>query len=544
MVFLDIETNSKHSHIWCCTTKIGTTLQVHYDPSTLAPVLQDQVCVAHNGIAFDFYHLENLWGISISHNMKRDTLVMSRLLKPDLEGGHSLDAWGKRLGILKGSYDNWDTPDMELLVAYNKQDVEVLEALYNEVDAGLKRMKFSQKSIELEHEVADILAEQQRNGWMLDVPHATILLATLEDRQQTIIKGLQDQWQPKVEVRVSEKTGKRLKDKVTEFNVNSRDHIAERLIELGWKPTEKTPSGKWIVDEGTLADVDIPEAKLVNESLMLQKRISQLKSWLEAVEDDGRVHGYVNSIGAVTGRCTHSKPNMSQVAGVNVPYGKEMRQCWSVPKGKALVGIDLSGIELRCLAHYMRDDEYTKELLEGDIHTKNQKAAGLETRAQAKTFIYATLYGAGPAKIGSIVGGGATEGRKLLSNFLSGTPALKALQDKVAKIAEKGTLPGLDGRRCHVRSPHAALNTLLQSAGAIVSKQWLICLRRNLKAAQVPYKQINYSHDEVEIEVDTQYVDRVKAIAVDSASQAGEVLEFRCKVDAEAKHGTNWYDVH
>ena len=542
MVFLDIETNSKHTHIWCVATKLHGNTQVHYASSTLAPLLQDQVCVAHNGIAFDFHLLNKLWGINILHNMQRDTLVMSRLAKPDLEDGHSLDAWGKRLGILKGSYSNWDNPDMALLVEYNKQDVEVLEKLYATLEVQLK--KFSKKSIELEHEIADILAHQQRNGWMLDVPHATVLLATLEDRQQTIIKGLQEQWQPKVEVRVSEKTGKRLKDKVTEFNVNSRDHIAERLIELGWKPSTKTPSGKWIVDEGTLDGVDIPEAKLVNESLMLTKRISQLKSWLEAVEDDGRVHGYVNSIGAVTGRCTHSKPNMSQVAGVTVPYGKEMRQCWSVPKDKALVGIDLSGIELRCLAHYMQDADYQRELLEGDIHTKNQHAAGLETRAQAKTFIYATLYGAGPAKIGSIVGGGADEGRKLLSNFLKGTPALKKLQEKVAKIAEKGTLPGLDGRRVHVRSPHAALNTLLQSAGAIISKQWLICLRRNLQAAGIEYKQINYSHDEVEIEVAKNFVDIVKTIAVQSAHQAGEILEFRCPVDAEAKDGTNWYDVH
>jgi len=215
-----------------------------------------------------------------------------------------------------------------------------------------------------------------------------------------------------------------------------------------------------------------------------------------------------------------------------------------VPKDKALVGIDLSGIELRCLAHYMQDADYQRELLEGDIHTKNQHAAGLDTRAQAKTFIYATLYGAGPAKIGSIVGGGADEGRKLLSNFLKGTPALKKLQEKVAKIAEKGTLPGLDGRRVHVRSPHAALNTLLQSAGAIISKQWLICLRRNLQAAGIEYKQINYSHDEVEIEVAKNFVDIVKTIAVQSAHQAGEVLEFRCPVDAEAKDGTNWYDVH
>lgn len=156
----------------------------------------------------------------------------------------------------------------------------------------------------------------------------------------------------------------------------------------------------------------------------------------------------------------------------------------------------------------------------------------------------ATLYGAGPAKIGSIVGGGADEGRKLLSNFLKGTPALKKLQEKVAKIAEKGTLPGLDGRRVHVRSPHAALNTLLQSAGAIISKQWLICLRRDLQAAGIEYKQINYSHDEVELEVDKNLVDLVKTIAVKSANQAGEILGFRCPVDAEAKDGTNWYDVH
>ena len=155
-----------------------------------------------------------------------------------------------------------------------------------------------------------------------------------------------------------------------------------------------------------------------------------------------------------------------------------------------------------------------------------------------------TRYGAGPAKIGSIVGGGADEGRKLLSNFLKGTPALKKLQEKVAKIAEKGTLPGLDGRRVHVRSPHAALNTLLQSAGAIISKQWLVCLRRNLQAAGIEYKQINYSHDETELEVDPEDVDTVKALAVQSARQAGEILEFRCPVDAEAKSGKTWYCVH
>lgn len=544
-LFLDIETNSAHSHIWMCVSQMGTDVQTHIDPSTLAPLLESATkVVAHNGIAFDFHLLGTLWGLHIDSSIQVDTLVLSRLLKPDREGGHSLDSWGNKLGYLKGTYKNWDNPVMDHLETYCKQDVLILSKVYAALQKDIKKLGFSEQCIELEYSIASILAEQQRNGWMLDLPHTLSLLATVEDRSAAILKELQTKWEPRVIERISEKTGKRLKDKVIEFNPNSRDHIAERLIELGWKPTEKTPSGKWIVDEGTLADVDIPEAKLVNESLMLQKRISMLKSWLEEVKDDDRVHGYVNSIGAVTGRCTHSKPNMSQVAGVNVPYGKEMRQCWTVPKDKALVGVDLSGIELRCLAHYMQDEEYTKELLEGDIHTKNQHAAGLETRAQAKTFIYATLYGAGPAKIGSIVNGGAEEGKKLLDNFMRSTPALKKLQEKIARVAEKGHIPGLDGRRLWVRSPHAALNTLLQSAGAIVSKQWLVCLKEALVGAGIEYKQINYSHDEVELEINIHDVDRVKTIAIESASLAGTLLGFRCKVDAEAKSGKNWYDVH
>lgn len=283
---------------------------------------------------------------------------------------------------------------------------------------------------------------------------------------------------------------------------------------------------------------------MVLESLMLQKRISQLQSWLDEMGEDNRVHGYVNSIGAVTGRCTHSSPNMSQVAGVNVPWGKEMRQCWGTPDDKCIVGVDLSGIELRCLAHYMQDPEYQKELLEGDIHTKNQKAAGLETRAQAKTFIYALLYGAGPAKIGSIVGGDAKTGQKLIASFMQQTPALRRLQEKVAKLADKGHLPGLDGRRVWIRSPHAALNTLLQSAGAIVSKQWMVIANKALKESGVAFKQLNYSHDELEFEVDEKDVDKVRELVEYSAVLAGTTLGFRCPVAAESKVGKNWYDVH
>lgn len=544
-VFLDIETNSQHSHIWCCTIKLDNLVETYYegDPN-LQLILDGRHVVAHNGVAFDFYVLEKVWGVKVPPEYQLDTLVLSRLYKPDLEGGHSLDAWGSRLGFAKGTYSEWDNPDMDALVAYNVQDVKLLEKVYYELKRNLENMQFSDKSIELEHQVAAILAEQQRNGWMLDVPHATTLLATLEDRFAAILAQLQQRWPTQEIPRFHKVSGKPLKPEVIEFNPNSRQQVAEKLQEVGWKTDKVTPTGQPVVDESTLEGFDIPEVKLVLESLMLTKRISQLKSWLKAVGKDGRVHGYVNSIGAVSRRCTHSEPNMSQVAGVTVEYGKEMRQCWRVPDGKILVGCDLSGIELRCLAHYMQDEEYTKELINGDIHTKNQKAAGLETRAQAKTFIYAFLYGAGPAKIGAIVGGGAKEGERLQSTFLATVPALRKLKKKVATFVKKGHLPTIDGGRARIRSEHSALNTLLQSAGSIVSKQWLICLHKNLKDATIEFKQINYSHDEVELEVDPADVARVCEIAVASAKEAGEVLGFRCPVDAEAKTGLNWYEVH
>ena len=171
---------------------------------------------------------------------------------------------------------------------------------------------------------------------------------------------------------------------------------------------------------------------MIAEYLMLQKRIAQVQSWLDAVEDDGRVHGYVNSNGAVTGRMTHSSPNMAQVPSVNAEYGADCRACWTSPKGYKIVGMDASGLELRMLAHYMKDEAYTNEILTGDIHTANQLASGVDTRSQAKTFIYAFLYGAGDAKIGSIVGGTARDGKRLKEKFLQTRHLLESYEKELA----------------------------------------------------------------------------------------------------------------
>jgi DNA polymerase I-like protein with 3'-5' exonuclease and polymerase domains len=272
--------------------------------------------------------------------------------------------------------------------------------------------------------------------------------------------------------------------------------------------------------------------------------VAQVKSWIENVDEGGRVHGQVRTNGAITGRMTHSNPNMAQVPRVGTPYGEECRSVWTIEDGNVLLGADASGLELRMLAHYMNDPSYTKEILQGDIHTKNMEAAGLTQRDQAKTFIYAFLYGAGPAKIGAIVGGGEKEGKKLIESFLSNTPALQKLRDKVTRLAEKEWLPGLDGRRLIVRSQHAALNTLLQGAGAIVMKQALILLHRKIINGKINARFVANIHDEWQIETTTEDADTVGFLAVQSIRQAGIRLRLRCPLDGEFKVGLNWAATH
>lgn len=600
----------------------------------------------HNIQDFDIPAIQKLYPWFKPRNKVRDTIIMSRLMYPDMRdadfrqhdkltkkglkwieqklyGRHSLESWGQRLGIWKGDYGKekeakgkalglkgpdltryvWGTWSQEMQ-DYCVQDVEVTEKLWLKlIDKG-----FSEESIQLEHCVRRIIARQEAYGFAFDEKAAIELYGTLSQKKADLEAELQRVFPPwfKSKGKVtppqtrrvkrpefpdviirqfSEKTGKELKpyvgppretytegepytkiERVT-FNAGSRQDIADRLIKLfKWKPKEFTADGHPKVDEEILLGLPYPPAKVLTEYLMIQKRIGQLaegkEAWLKNVKA-GRLHGSVNTNGAVTGRMTHSKPNMAQVPSGRAPFGHECRALFIASPGKKLVGCDADALELRDLAGYMAAYDggaYIRTVLEGkkedgtDMHTLNAKALGCD-RDTAKVWFYAFIYGAGDFKLGMILGVKGSKqaitqaGALSRKKFLAALPALKKLVEAVkAKARKQGWLKGLDGRLLTVRSEHAALNTLLQSAGAIQMKRALVILDNALQdlglVPGVNYEFVGNIHDEWQIEADETHAELVGRTAANAIRQAGEYYSFRCQLAGNFDIGNNWNETH
>ena len=573
-IVFDIEANGLNPDtVWCIIAYEREAKEyIEWSGDTL-PNFKDWVkeqdeleVIGHNIIGYDIPVLERLLKVDFSKCKVTDTLVMSRLAEPSRLGGHGLENWGQLLHQPKGEHSDWLNFSQDM-VEYCQQDVRVNELVYQRLLRDLR--DFGTESVMLEGQVQRIISKQIENGWLLNQRAAFNLLGELKEKKFDLEDKVHEKFKP-LPTFIKEITPKVKKDGTysvvglkflgdqweiavapfsrldyPEFNLGSRQQIGRYLKYFGWQPETFTDKGQPIVDEGVLSKVKgIPEAELIGEYLMIQKRIAQVQSWLDAVKDDGRVHGYVNANGAVTGRMTHSSPNMGQVPAGYSPYGKECRAVWVVPEGYKLVGMDASGLELRMLAHYMNDKDYTNEILTGDIHTANQLAAGLDTRSQAKTFIYAFLYGAGDAKIGSIVGGTARDGRRLKAKFLKNTPALGALRERVVVAAGRGFVFGLDRRKVSIRSEHAALNSLLQSAGAIIMKKALCILDEYATLHKINYKIIGNIHDEIQTEVATKDAERFGRLATASIEAAGLHYKLNCPLAGEYQIGDNWSETH
>ena len=617
--FLDVLDTIHVINIFDTETSEYTSYDLDRTPDAVA-ILDGQHICGHNIIGFDVPAILKLYP-DFNPSKITDTLVLGRLAWADIKqadlqryakgtldgkliGSHALKAYGQRLGILKGDFGettDWGVWSQDMS-DYCKQDVEVTVALWDKLAPKIASGELSEQAMELEHQVQTIIVRQMAFGFEFDIAKAHDLYAELVTvREELMLKVINSvpPWLAKHGKEVDPKKTMKRKTKktlniplyanrdpklaedeilsyttvgypyqplkVVVFNPTSRDHIARLFsTKYGWVPQDFTKSGKPKIDETVLSNLTYPEARPLADLFLIVKRIAQLaegkQAWLQTVDDDGRMHGYVNSNGAVTGRMTHSNPNVAQVPSVKQGkdgkplvgfvggYGVESRTLFKVPKGYKLVGCDASGLELRCLAHYMaRYDkgEYADVILNGDIHTVNQEAAGLPTRSNAKTFIYGFLYGAGDEKIGSIVGKGRQAGAFLKKTFLRKLPALKYLLEAVQeKSISQGYLIGLDGRRLSVRSSHAALNTLLQSAGALVMKQYLVFLDKNLEESGVDYEFVANIHDEVQIQVLEEHATRVAQIAEDTFAEVTKHFGFRCRLDGEAKVGKNWMETH
>ena len=547
--------------------------------------------IGHNVIAFDLPVLQKLMpSLKITAKIT-DTLVLSRLIHsdlkaedaprlaaksitPTLDGSHSLEAWGERLGMHKGNYEGGFEAWSQDMQDYCEQDVRVTQKLYD----YLRPETYSQRAVDLEHRMMKLCADMEREGWPFDVKAALNLYAELSGRREAIKTELLTLFPPWEVVdrvvtykRPNKTKGIKAGDVVTHmktvyFNPSSRQHIAHCLkSKYNWNPKEFTENGQPRIDDEVLSSLVYPEAKALAEYFLIEKRIGQLaegdNAWLK-LERKGRIHGRYNPNGTVTGRSTHQQPNIAQVPsvrksksgvlrGLEGGYGFECRSLFSAPPGFSMVGADMSGLELRCLAHFMAfydKGEYAKVVTEGDVHTTNMQAAGIESRDQAKRFIYAYLYGAAPPKIAEVLGCKKAEAQKVMERFAKGLPALAKLKQAVAEAAKKGHILSIDGRKVPIRSPHAALNSLLQSTGSVLCKAWLLSINDDLQSQGLAwgndYFFLGWIHDEVQIAVRKGIEEQVGQAAVRMASKVGEDFSFRCPLAAEYRQGSNWAETH
>lgn len=593
--------------------KHDTTFSVHGpDVATaireqLMGLDEDEYIIGHNIVAFDLPVLRKLYPwFTYDINKVYDTFLLSSLIYPHLSvvdttsktvralvannggrwpflcGSHSLDAWGWRLGEHKGDYskimkerglDPWAQWSQEMQ-DYCEQDVVVTRKLFGLLmDRG-----YAERATRMEHELADVIHDMEVTGYPFDEQRAATFysdLCGIRAKLEQKLLTLFDPWyaqdgdvvEPKRTVHYKDPTrASRVEGapftpvKRIEFNPQSRAHITDRLMKCrGWKPKEFTDNGAPKLDEGVLKALPYPEAEALAQYMGVQKYIGMLaegaKAHMRYVKADGCLHGRIKTAGAITRRATHSEPHVGQVPAVDhsdpLHIGARFRECYHSFPGQVQVGIDVSGLELRMLGHYMARYDggaYAREVVEGDVHTLNQKAAGLPTRNLAKTFIYAFLYGAGDMKIATIAGlKNQRQGGALKREFLAKTPALKKLIDAVQSKAKDGFLVGLDGGIIRVRSQHAALNTLLQSAGSIVCKFWIVEFARRLKERgwyNTRVRLMAWVHDELQTSCDPEIAEEVGKLAVECIAHVGRELNVRVELTGEYKIGKNWKECH
>ena len=556
----------------------------------IAHLATADVLIGHNIIFYDLPVLQKLHSF-VAKARIIDTLICTRIIWPkeklydlDIEqypnvptkirGNASLKAWGWRLADNKIDFKDFSEYSEEMLT-YCKQDVQVTLKLYKHI----VKEKYPESALRLEHDFALAINKQIRAGVPFDVDACLDLVDNLRGKKVELEEQLKQIFPPiKHKTWFTPKVNNTArgyvkdipfeKTIIEEFNPGSRKQIVERLkSKYGWEPEKTTEKGNPILDDEVIEKLPYSEAKPLAEYMLIKKRLGQIEdgnnAWLKLVNNNtGRMHGDVITNGCITGRASHRHPNMGQVPAGYSPYGKECRALFHAPQGWDMIGIDAKALELRCLAGYLAywdQGEYAKLVInpESDIHTINQKLFGVETRDIAKRLLYGMLYGCGAVKAGTIIDPNEKDeivlrnlGKTAINSFLKGVPALAELKTKIESyILTRQHLIGLDKRVLYCRSPFKGLNVLLQSAGAILMKQVVITIHKNIETnLSLPHgqewEQVLMVHDEVQLVCNPKYTEQIREQAMLAFPQAQEFFEFLCLIEGDSRVGSDWSATH
>lgn len=530
--------------------------------------------VAHNGVGYDVPAINKLYP-DIRLPQCIDTFLVTKLYNPFLQS-YSLSNLGKILKEFKGDYDGgWEFYNTEM-GEYCQQDVVVTTKLFNMI---IKRIDISLPYVVLEHEVKRIQCKGERRAVGFDYDNAMRLLMKIDLEMEALKNNTEPQlghvflnYEQEYKLKkdgtpsanalkwiaTQEIGGDFCKVEYVKVTLDTKKILVDTLLKFGWEPTMRTEKGyPQIAVKGTVCSnlLALGNYSTVGLYFVLKHRKGLIEGLFKLVrKKDGRIESQADTLGAVTHRYTHR--GIANFPAVRSLYGEAIRSLFGVfEPGRSFIGSDLAGLELRMLAHFMNDEEYTDEVLNGDIHTKNQNAAGLPTRDAAKTFIYGFLYGAGNAKIGELINGGSEEGADIKDKFLSSLPTLKKLIDTKQKEAEKGHVVSLDGRPIKITKSlgyngvegydtRKALNSLLQSSGAIFAKHWLYFTNQYFEDHGLDAVVVISYHDELQIDCADSDIEGVKKALRYGVEMADKVLETNCPNDIEIKVGKTWKDTH
>lgn len=558
------------------------------------------VFIGHNAIKFDVPVVNRLCDTRIPVTRIIDTLVLSMVYSPSLADGHSLDAWGARLKYAKGNFSDWSKLSDEM-ITYCRSDVELTYRLFVRLTDRMRTIGFKHMGLETEHKAWHIINKQRVNGFAFNQKEAHVLYSLLIGKADALRDKLYKFWPPELkEVAVFKKPVKkngefsanyqrhleqypdvRLHDSgdayscwdYVEFNLGSPLQRITKLQELGWvpreftKPTKTNPNGNpKVTEKGELVpsleefieESGNEQVRLLAEWIIINTRAAMINTWLDAYnEETGCIHGDLWL--ANTLRYRHSNPNTANIPAVRVGktgeslravdgyWTYEARDLWGTrnPRGRRLVGVDAKGIQLRVLAHYLNNPEFTKQLLEGDPHEYNRQIAGIETRPRAKTFIYAFLLGAGDAKVGQIVGGTTAHGRKTKRRFINNFPGLAELLTSLkGQVERTGRIVLCDGTPVIVTAAHTVLGYLLQGDESRIMKLAMILVDQEVRKQKLDVLKVGDIHDEWQFDVATGHVDAFVRICSESFALVRDIYGYRIPLDCDAKVGLTWAETH